>query len=647
MTWNWPLASKTPLLLRMGALCGLGSLVVGSLPACGETAEEPWHATVVHLRGSPYERGMQHGKRFSNRIRSLYAGLLTNSILPFLNRERPDIASFLSRYEEERYDGGRFSYQLMLESAQHMEQFIPAPYIEEMRGIADGASLPYEDILVLNTFLDTMLGFRGMTFFIRKLQAPSIVRLEFEGGLDTDGIDNDSDGEVDEPDESIVAPYDPGPHGVMAEIPTDATVKIIMRDSALMAIPEGVSPDSIRIQLDQTIYEAGDSSIQTREFVEDGVLMLEVAFKPPGGLPAGKVVALLLQAADKAWVEDPPPAHARVMRDERFVFSTVGLGKATYEIENRGEEDGRTQPPSLSFAVRGSATPDGVPLLAHHYALLDSNTSHKHAVLFQIEPDDGIPHVVTGWTGIIGGFAGMNANGLAYAINNSDSLDNTMAGNVQADSFGAQLVMGGVPATVLGRDLLTRNSTTQEAIDYLRNTQRTYGWNVLLADGSGDITAVEVDGDAFGDADGGFYSYTPDATVADNVDPYGQRWASIGPDDIRMASHYVRNVEDVRATVIAWEVVPQRYWTSFYFRSLRAHFVLGEQIAARYGTIDTEVAKEILRTPVLVDERDSMSAAVFRPTERTMQYALGTMPVTDGEFHEVDLSAVFGAGGGQ
>ncbi len=614
-------------------------------PGCSDAAEEPWHATTARLRGAPYERGMQHGKLFSSRIRSMYAGLLTNSILPYLNRERPDIAAFLTRYEDERYDGGTFSYLLMLESARHMETFIPQAYLDEMRGIADGAGMSYEEVLILNTFVDTMLGFRGMTFFIRKLQAPSIVRLAFDGGLEGDGVDNDGDGEVDEPQESVVTPYDPSPQGVMAELPADGTVKIVMKDSAVMAIPEGVDPMSIRIQLDEVVYEAGDPSIQTREFVEDNTLMLEVAFRPPGGFAAGKVVALLLQAADRAWVEDPPPAHARVMRDERFVFSTVGAGKAPHEMENRGEEDGRTQPPSLSFAVRGSATPDGLPLLAHHYALLDSNTSHKHAVLFEIEPDEGKPHVVLGWTGVVGGLAGMNVDGLAVAINNSDSLDNTMAANVQAAGFDAELVMGGLPVAMMARELLTHHATSQEAAAYLRGAHRTYGWNVLLADAASDLVAVEVDGDAFDGDDEGFLAYTPDLTEAGNADPLGRRWASVGADDLRMASHYVRNVEDVRQTVLLWEAVPQRFWTSFFFRSLRAHFVLGEQIAMRYGTIGTETAKEILRTPVLVDERDSMSAAIFRPADRRLLYALGTMPATDGAFREVDLTVLFGAGG--
>ncbi len=638
--------------MRVKLACTCAGLMLGALgfgglawSGCAPPAQEPWHASTLHLRGAPYDRGMQHGKHFANRIRSMYAGLLTNSILPYLNRERPDIADFLTRYKDERYDGGAFSYLLMLESARHMETFVPQAYLDEMRGIADGAGMSYEEILILNTFVDTMLGFRGMTFFIRKLQAPSIVRLEFDGGLESDGVDNDGDGEVDEPGEFVVTPYDPSPRGVMAELPPGGTVKIVLKDSAVMAIPEGVDPMSIRIQLDEVVYEAGDPSIQTREFMESNAMMLEVAFRPPGGFPPGKVVALLLQAADRAWVEDPPPAHARVMRDERFVFSTAGVGKAPHEMENRGEEDGRTQPPSLSFAVRGSATPDGLPLLAHHYALLDSNTSHKHAVLFEIEPDEGKPHVVLGWTGVVGGFSGMNVEGLSVAINNSDSLDNTMAANVQAAGFDAELVMGGLPVAMMAREVLTHHATSREAEAYLRGTRRTYGWNVLLADAASDLVAVEVDGDAFDGDDEGFHSYTPNLAEAGNADPLGRRWASVGADDLRMASHYVRNVDDVQQEVMLWEAVPQRFWTSFFFRSLRAHFVLGEQIAMCYGTIGTETALEILRTPVLVDERDSMSAAVFRPADRRLLYALGTMPATDGPFREVDLTTLFGAGG--
>ncbi len=81
---------------------------------------------------------------FPGRIRSLYAGLLTNSILPYLNRSRPNIASVMKHYAEPEYDDGRFSPLLMLESARNMEQYIPAEYIHEMHGIADGSGVAYD-----------------------------------------------------------------------------------------------------------------------------------------------------------------------------------------------------------------------------------------------------------------------------------------------------------------------------------------------------------------------------------------------------------------------------------------------------------------------------------------------------------------------
>jgi hypothetical protein len=442
-----------------------------------------------------------------------------------------------------------------------------------------------------------------------------------------------------------VEPYDPNPRAIMTEVPPDAKIKIVLRDSALMAIPEGASPDTLRIQLDKDRYIAPDPAMQTREFVEEGVLMLEVTFTPPGGLREASVVSLLLQAQDKAEITDPPPIHARVMRDERFVFSTRGYGKPPHEIDNRGENDGRTQPTSLSFAVRGTATPDGRPLLAHHYALLDTNTSHKHTALFVVRPDEGIPHVMVGWTGLVGGFWGMNVEGLALAVNDSDTLDNSMAAAVQKDSFSAQLVLSGVPIFALTREMLSKFKTVSEGVEYLRSTPKTCGWNILLQDATGDMTAVETDADSFGDADHGFYTYTPDESVPDNLDAYGRRWSSVGPDDLLMASHFIRNAEDIHAMVIAYEILPQRTWTTFYYRSLRAYSILREEMGLRYGQVDTRGAIEILRKGDLVDKRDSMNAAVFLPAERRMYYAMGTVPATDSPFKEVDLRAEFGTGG--
>src|SRR6185503_17903670 len=136
--------------------------------------------------------------------------------------------------------------------------------------------------------------------------------------------------------------------------------------------PEGVDPDSIRIQVDTEVLDATDPQITSRTVTtEAGDAALEVTFTPAGGFPDASVVSLLFSAGDLSFIDDPPPGHARLMRDERIVFTTEGTGEPPDAVDNRGELDGRTQPPSIGLAVRGSATAGGDPLMAHPYALLD------------------------------------------------------------------------------------------------------------------------------------------------------------------------------------------------------------------------------------------------------------------------------------
>lgn len=609
------------------------------LAAC-QASSAPPNFRVVELEGGPYERGLAHGQRFPAEIRSLYTRMITSSLLPYLNRERPDVASALAEYRDALYDDGQFSYQLLLQSARAMEPLIPDDAREEMQGIADGAGLPYEEVLVLNTFLDSMLALRAITMFLRSLEAPRIDSVTF-GELSEDGFDNDGDGETDEADEGRLGPYESMPHASMAEVPVDAAVRIVLVDQAGIAAllggedgearaPEGVDPDSIRIQLDDEVIEAPDPRITTRTVtLDDGTAALEVTFTAEGGLPPASVVSLLLSAGDRSVVSDPPPAHARLMRDERIVFTTEGLGAAPAEIESRGRPDGRTQPPAHGFAARGAATADGAPLMAHHFALLDANTAHEHTALFVHHVDEGLDYAVLGWTGLVWGFSGMNADGLSVGIQSSDSLDNGMMvdiaihlGNLGA----ARLVTVGVPVGMMTREVLASAHTAAEATSMLEAMPRTYGWNLLVADRDGDLRVAEMDSDILGD--GGFAEYGAGDQPA----------ASTGPDDLRVASHYVANREDASLPPLR----PQRLWSTFYFRSLRASSILGERIGDAIGALDVPTAIDILREPALVDPRDSMSAVVFEPAARRLHVAMGHVPATSGPFLPFDLTDFFG-----
>ena len=64
---------------------------------------------------------------------------------------------------------------------------------------------------------------------------------------------------------------------------------------------------------------------------------------------------------------------------------------------------------------------------------------------------------------------------------------------------------------------------------------------------------------------------------------------------------------------MGYQIYPQRYWTSYFFRSVRSFYLLGDEISERYGTIDVLGAQALLSIAELIDERDSMNAVVLEP----------------------------------
>ncbi|MFH1811228.1 MAG: carcinine hydrolase/isopenicillin-N N-acyltransferase family protein [Pseudomonadota bacterium] len=610
-------------------------VVVLGLAAC-EDLQPPPTFEVMELRGSDYDRGFAHGQRFSSKIRSFYTQMLTTSLLPFLNREQPDIASVLLTYQDPIYADGTFSYQMLLRSGIELEADIPQPYLDEMHGIADGAGLDYKIVLILNTFLDTMVGMRSITFFIRKTQAPELLRLYVDADLAHDGIDNDGDGAVDQPGEGVLDPFMPSRHASLVGVPPSSAVVLEFEDA------DGVRAEGIRILHDQTLYVASDPAMQHEVFGDQGQ-GLRVRFAPPGGFAPGRAHTLQISAGDRSWVTDPPPARARQARDQRIVFTTAGDGRAPHEVENRGFDDGRSQPPSISFALRGSATLDGEPLLAQHFGLLDSNTSHKHAVMFVHYPEQGMPHATLGWAGIVSGFTGVNQAGLGLAVNMSDTLDNPMVDEFRRLLVAAELKSSGMPVGFVGREVLRQAHNVEEARAIIERIPPTFGWNILLADAAGDMRAIELDGAILGSStEVGAFSYTPDVTDPGNLDAWGRPHGSVGPDDLRMASHFQKNEDDIDFSVFSFKIQAQRTWSSFYYRSLRSFYELGDVLADRYGAVDAEGAQRILSLPVLVDQRDSMFAAVLEPSRMRWHVAMGQVPATSAPFRSYDLRALLG-----
>ncbi len=605
-------------------------MALGLIGVACEAAEPPPHWHRIELVGPPYERGYQHGEAFASEIRSLYTRLLTTSIIPYVNRERSTIAEYLFEYQEPKYDDGEFAYLVFLESALQLETYLPQDYVDEMHGIADGAGLEYDKVLLLNTFFDTLMAFRAMSMFLAAVQAPDPVMLGVTG-VEADGADNDGDGAIDEPGEGTLEPYDPSGWANLVEAPVDTTV--VLRLEA----PQGVDPARLRIQYYEELFTADDPEIETEIYGEEDE-GLEVRFRLSEGFPPASYVPLIISAGDTAWDEDPPPARAHMMRDMRIGFTTAGYGKLPHEVPSPTFDDGRSQPPPTLFAARGSATADGAPLLGHHFALLDSNTSHEHCAIFLHRPDEGRAHVTVGWTGALFGFSGMNEDGVAYGVNYSDTLDNPLAAEFRDLLVFAKFLSSGVVIGVLGRELLRTSGSTAEAVAYLRDTPVTYGWNFMVADDAGDIALVEVDSNINDDATS-FWVVRPDTSDASNVDSYGRPWASVGPDDLRSTVHFRPNAEDMRMSILGYEIRQQRFWSSYWYRSQRTWHLLGDALQERYGALDVPAAQQILGMDELVDQRDSMNAVVFEPSRLRLHVAFGQVPATAGPFIPFDMNA--------
>ncbi len=87
---------------------------------------------VVHVWGTPHEMGLQYGKAVGADFRAAYETYMHQRVE--LDQHYP------------------LDYQRQCAAA--MAKHIPQGYVEEMRGVAEGAGVPYEEILLLHTHAD-------------------------------------------------------------------------------------------------------------------------------------------------------------------------------------------------------------------------------------------------------------------------------------------------------------------------------------------------------------------------------------------------------------------------------------------------------------------------------------------------------------
>jgi hypothetical protein len=93
---------------------------------------------VVEITGTPYERGRQHGAALGDRIRHLRRRLIADLVFG------------------KGWAMGSAFMGVLYGILARMHPNVPRELREEMRGVADGARVPYRDILLLNCFDDVL-----------------------------------------------------------------------------------------------------------------------------------------------------------------------------------------------------------------------------------------------------------------------------------------------------------------------------------------------------------------------------------------------------------------------------------------------------------------------------------------------------------
>src|SRR5689334_8276793 len=87
----------------------------------------------LFLKGTPYELGYQHGERLREAVAYNVKRIVDGKILA--SPDHPQIKSFLAMLPK-------------------VLEHVPQDYIQELKGLAAGAQVPYEKILLLNLLPD-------------------------------------------------------------------------------------------------------------------------------------------------------------------------------------------------------------------------------------------------------------------------------------------------------------------------------------------------------------------------------------------------------------------------------------------------------------------------------------------------------------
>jgi isopenicillin-N N-acyltransferase-like protein len=260
------------------------------------------------------------------------------------------------------------------------------------------------------------------------------------------------------------------------------------------------------------------------------------------------------------------------------------------------------------FVVFGNATKDGH---LYHGRALDYAVTHggSIALITVYEPEDGNVFVNVSNIGETAVLTGMNKEGITIQTNLSSSNDQTL---------------DGLSNFFMLKKVLQYSNDLTEAIDIIRETDRTHGCNILLGDGK-DLNACAVEiSDNYCEV---FWAEDP----AEDIEPH----YSI-PNAVRRTNHYIdaelaatqRSTYDPR---VGWEWSWDRYEK------------LSQLIEDNYGDIGAQMSIEFLRTPPIANAGNNLQSMVFDSTNLELWFASSAYgnPAYEREFIHLSYDDLF------
>ncbi|HPU97528.1 MAG TPA: C45 family autoproteolytic acyltransferase/hydrolase [Candidatus Hydrogenedentes bacterium] len=120
------------------------------------------------------------------------------------------------------------------------------------------------------------------------------------------------------------------------------------------------------------------------------------------------------------------------------------------------------------LAVWGKRTVDGKMFSFRNLDWLSQSGMHEDRIITVMRQDGVIPVVSCGYAGVTGCLAGMNAEGITLS---------------EVGAFSVSEELNGIPWTFLGRQVLEKSSSLDDAVRMISGAKHTIGYNYLIADG--------------------------------------------------------------------------------------------------------------------------------------------------------------------